>query len=300
MSEIGICGLCANYAELRQSHVIPAFAFRWLKKRSATGFLRQAKNPNVRIQDGVKIALLCSECELRFSQFENKFNQLLLKSVARSDSDVAYDEWLLRFCVSLSWRVLVHCKGQNPDAHYTDEQERLCLQAAGRWKAFLLQEAPHPGQFCQHVLVFTEMVGSAPADMPKNMNRYLLGGIEMDIVGSDSSLMTFAKIGPVVVFGIVQPPEGDWMNTKVHVRSGKVRPGKFQAPGALGSFFYDRARMVDETHDKISDRQHRKVQDEYSAVILRDPDGFAKSHHGKAILADARMFGEEAILDRRK
>jgi hypothetical protein len=295
----GICALCEASAELRQSHIIPAFAFRWLKSRSVTKFLRSAKNPNVRVQDGDKVRLLCGNCELLFSGYESRFNADILKKIASSQNVIVYGDWLLKFCVSLSWRVLMHCKGRNPNAFYTDEQQRLCVEAAVRWKAFLLGQAPHPAQFCQHFLIFTELQQPPVAGMPNNMNRYLQGGVEMDVVGSETSLMTFAKIGPIVTFGVIQSPEEEWRRTKLQVRGGTLKPGHFSLPLSLEPFFFDRARMVSDTYKKMSDTQHQKVRGEYTSSILEEPGRFAESHHGRAILADARMFGEDAILDKR-
>jgi hypothetical protein len=293
------CALCQSATELCQSHIIPAFAFRWLKSRSVTKFLRSAKNPNVRVQDGDKIRLLCRDCELLFSGHESRFNLSLLQKITSSQDVVVYGDWLLKFCVSLSWRVLTHCKGKNPEAVYAEEQERLCVEAALRWRAFLLGGAPHPAQFCQHLLVFTELKQLPVDGMPNNMNRYLQGGVEMDVVGSDTSLMTFAKIGPIVIFGMIQPPKGEWIRTKIQVRGGMLQPGRFSLPPSLEPFFFDRARKVSDMYKRMSDTQHQKVQDEYTSAILNRPERFVESHHGRAVLADAKMFGEKAILDKR-
>lgn len=41
----GICALCGKNAELRESHLIPKFVGEWIKRTSATGYLRQVVNP---------------------------------------------------------------------------------------------------------------------------------------------------------------------------------------------------------------------------------------------------------------
>src|SRR3989338_3970148 len=50
------------------AHFIPKFVFDWIKKTSATGYLRQAININKRLQDGAKEKFLCLECENKFSK----------------------------------------------------------------------------------------------------------------------------------------------------------------------------------------------------------------------------------------
>lgn len=293
------CALCGNMALLRNSHIIPVFAFRWLKSRSVTKHLRRATNPNVRVQDGDKPKLLCEECEQRLSARETIFNSKFFRPALSSNEAIRYDDWLLYFCVSLSWRVLTHMFGKHDVSAYSDAQRSLAQAASECWKSFLLGTAPHPAQFCQHILVFRELRGHPPPELPSNINRYLLGGIEMDVVGDSHSLMTFAKIGPVAIFGMICPPEGKWEGTRVCVRSGTLVPGKFQAPHKLSAFFLDRAALVAATYDGMSEHQHRKVSDQYNSAILSDPERYIRSAHGRAVLADARMFGESAVIDKR-
>jgi hypothetical protein len=58
-----ICELCLKDKELADSHVIPSFIIKWLKKTSITGFVRNPLNGNRRIQDGYKMPLLFFDCE---------------------------------------------------------------------------------------------------------------------------------------------------------------------------------------------------------------------------------------------
>ena len=66
----GVCELCGKQADLLQSHVIPAFVFKWLKQ---AGHIRYAETPNRRSQDGPKRDWLCRECEDLFNSFETPF-----------------------------------------------------------------------------------------------------------------------------------------------------------------------------------------------------------------------------------
>jgi hypothetical protein len=38
------CALCHNVKELKDSHIIPAFVYRWIKETSATGYLTFSEN----------------------------------------------------------------------------------------------------------------------------------------------------------------------------------------------------------------------------------------------------------------
>jgi len=47
------CAFCGEHKDLKVSHVLPAFVFRWLRGRSGSGHLRDTDNPNRRVQDGL-------------------------------------------------------------------------------------------------------------------------------------------------------------------------------------------------------------------------------------------------------
>ena len=68
MMPISSCRLCGATKELQESHILPGFVFRWKKETSATGYLRFGQQPNLRVQDGVKLHLLCRDCERRFNK----------------------------------------------------------------------------------------------------------------------------------------------------------------------------------------------------------------------------------------
>ena len=67
---VGVCEPCGKHALLLQSHVLPAFVFKWLKR---DGHIRYAETPNRRSQDGHKRDWLCRECEDLFNSFETPF-----------------------------------------------------------------------------------------------------------------------------------------------------------------------------------------------------------------------------------
>lgn len=288
----GVCAFCEVKARLRESHVLPAFVYRWLRGRSGTGHMRQTDNPNQRVQDGLKLPLLCGDCEGLFSRYETAFATKVFHPWHAGTYQIPYEEWMLKFCVSVSWRVLRFARGRSSNASYTTEQHALMDQAASRWRAFLRDEEPHPGAFEQHLLIFDLIEETSIPDLPTNMNRFMAGAVTLDIVGSDRSLMTFAKLGRFTIFGIVQRGPGQWEGTKVHVRHGLLKPDKFVVPAGLLHLFRQKAALVSESFTAMSPTQRAKVDKH----VLDNPDAFAKSDQFKSIEADARMFGEGAVL----
>src|ERR1017187_10349018 len=105
---VGVCELCQKQANLLQSHVLPAFVFKRLKN---AGHIRHSQTPNRRAQDGFKKEWLCRECEDLFNSFETPFaTQIFHPYDLDRAIRVRYSEWMLKFCVSVSWRSLLYLK----------------------------------------------------------------------------------------------------------------------------------------------------------------------------------------------
>ena len=50
----GLCGLCDLVSNIRESHIVPSFAYNWLKDSSVTGHMHHGEAVNKRVQDGEK------------------------------------------------------------------------------------------------------------------------------------------------------------------------------------------------------------------------------------------------------
>ena len=60
----GICKLCGKNDDLRESHFIPKFVGKWIKKTSVTGYIREKNEVQKRAQDIAKEHWLCGDCIL--------------------------------------------------------------------------------------------------------------------------------------------------------------------------------------------------------------------------------------------
>jgi hypothetical protein len=126
MAVQGICRLCRCEAQLRESHIIPRFVFDWQKRTSSTGYLRLGQQINRRQQDGLKHPFLCAECEARFNAWETPFaTHMFLPYHEQDVQRIEFDSWLLKFCVSISWRAVT----------YLREQGHLRQTTSSFWKA---------------------------------------------------------------------------------------------------------------------------------------------------------------------
>src|ERR1017187_2950407 len=130
-----VCRLCHQKAELLESHIIPKFAIRWMKK-TGTGYLRRVAAPNLRLQDGVKERLLCAACEQLFSVRESYFATQVFRPMLAGVAHVPYDERLAYFVVSLLWRALQRNLQEARKAGYPFLSE--IEEAEQEWRQFLL------------------------------------------------------------------------------------------------------------------------------------------------------------------
>lgn len=291
----GQCKLCGSTAELCLSHILPAFVYRWLKKRSgAGGHIRNSDSPNRRVQDGVKEHWLCVACEQMLSADETAFANGIFHPFSRGEVPVTYGPYMLRFCTSFSWRVLKFAFGKNPDARYSNEQATLIEEAENRWRGYLLGRARHPDKFEQHVIPWGTISETTIPDLPQNINRFLSGSVTLDIVGSQTSLMTFAKLGPIMIFGHIQSTKRTWEGTKIRLTDGRFPSKEYVLPPALLPLLYEKANAITQGWSKLSDQQTKLIDE----TLLAKGDKFFDTPQGKAVLADAEMFGISSVLSR--
>lgn len=165
-------------------------------------------------------------------------------------------------------------------------------RADQRWRDFIIDKAAHPGDFEQHLVIFNVIENTSLPDLPTNMNRFMTGAVTLDIVGSERSLMTFAKLGRFMIFGLMQGDKKAWQGTKVHVRTGLLKPDSVSIPGGLLYMFKEKAALAAAAFDAMSSMQRAKVD-----LNIRDNlDQFLQSDQFAAIEADARLFGEGAVI----
>jgi hypothetical protein len=286
------CRLCGQPGELQDSHVLPAFVFRWLKETSGTGFMRFGQEPNRRIQDGFRKQWLCLTCEQRLNVWETQFATKLFHSLNQnSGSRVPYSEWLLKFCVSVSWRSLLMMIEDFGLKHFSKAQQNAAVLALETWRGFLLEKNRHPGRFEQHLLPL-DSVDHFTLELPANFNRYVLRAVEIDAVHGEKTAFIFSKLGRFFILGFIDVVHASrWAGTKVHVRDGVIQPRQYTLPIEFGDYLVDRAKRHAAIYGKISDAQRRKIDEAFRKNI----DRVANSETFNAMTEDVRTFGSAAF-----
>ena len=289
----GKCRLCDKDTELRESHVIPSFVYRWLKETSGTGFLRFGLEPNKRAQDGYRLFWLCDECEGRLNEWETKLANEIFHPLNKGLIEkVAYGPWFLKFCTSVSWRVMNLILEEDGISHYPQHLQDSALKAQEIWKEFLLDKREYPNRNEQHFLPLDAIESFTHQDMPSNINRYILRSIDIDAVWGGKSAFVYSKLGRFIVLGFIEMPQlRQWVGTKVHVKHGVVGPSSYTLPVQFGEYLMDKARRAADLQRKLSDKQNKKIEESYR----KDMDRAANSESFRAMSEDVRLSGSKAF-----
>jgi hypothetical protein len=297
MKLMDTCRLCQQQAELQLSHILPAFAFRWLKESAGNGHIRLGMEPNQRVQDGLKRYWLCSSCENRLSRSETAFaTNIFHPYLEMSGEQLSYSHWLIHFCTSLSWRVLRFYLDENHLENWGEEKLAHVVKAECIWRELLLDLRPHPEIFQQHLLPLDRIESSTGKFVP-NINRYLMRAIDMDICRGENLIFTYAKLGRFIVLGFVHEPNPNrWKGTKVNANKGFVGPKKYVLPRPFGEYLNEKAQRITESLESVSDKQQAKIDE----AFRKNVDRYINSDAFHAMRADISMFGDEAFSKNRK
>lgn len=268
MSRIGQCALCGQTKELRQSHVIPSFAIRWLKRTAATGFLRQGANPNVRVQDSARDSLLCESCEQLFSVYEKQFAENIFIPFQDQNAKVFhYDEWLRKFVVSLSWRIAYL------EVEFPDNAPALVLKrrdtAIRFWREYLLGMRRDPG-IGNHFVMFLGTLDSLPDGRdPFGTNWYFHRSCDGTITfNSDSELLVYAKLPRIVIASFIPPcSSAEWGRGSKVFKRGTLTTNQTCNVRPLTEYMLLRAELVQSVMDNVSGSERDKVH----RAIVRNP-----------------------------
>lgn len=277
----GKCALCGFERELRLSHLLPKFIFRWMRNTGG-GFLRQAVNPNVRRQDGPKEHMLCDECEQRFSPSEKYFSEEIFYPYLNERKMLFnYDERLIYFLISVLWRVMA-----NRLSFYKKEMpkfSKMISTAEKEWRGFLLREQALSEYRDVHLFI-TDVAHPNGTQPVRRFNSYFARNIDATVAANDKECAVFAKFSRFFIFGLLTPyDETLWVNTKIENGSGILTiPQELRNPD-IGAFLVDRAKKSQEL---VTERISQKQRDAIGSHLIANADQVVGTDLWKVMEAD--------------
>lgn len=295
---VGRCRLCDTESDLQHSHILPGFIFRWVRETSANGYLRQGMTPNKRVQDGPKRYWLCKSCEGLLNRSETAFAEKLFYPYINETFRIMYEDWLLRFCVSVSWRVLcLYQEETQLENNYGPKAIKHIAQAELTWRSFLLGKLPHPGRFHQHIIPVgaIESMSNPKIDPSPNLNRYLMRTVGFDLCQNQTMILVYSKLPRFVILGFIHTEcPNEWRGTQVRLKQGRIEPQKYHVPFTFIEYLNGRAHQQKEIAASISQRQREKSDQSFRKNVERfvGSDAFVAMQH------DVEMFGDDAFCER--
>jgi hypothetical protein len=209
----GKCHLCEANSGLVQSHVLPKFSYKkFVSDQSTGGSFIDVQRGQIHNRQ-FTTPLLCQRCDNElFAGLESYASRFCERILHRPQEPHAYDETLLRFAASISWRVVRYyiSAGQNQtDRHLLKKPSR-------RWKEYLLEERPDVRPFSQHIFV---LVGGE-VDWHKG-----LGG---EVFADDE--LVLSQVGPLYMVGLLErrhisaKERNIWLQSELCPTGGTITP----------------------------------------------------------------------------
>lgn len=289
----GICRLCQSESTLKESHFIPKFVGKWVKKTGVTGYIRKSNEVDKRAQDIAKEYWLCGDCEGLFAEWERQFaNRVFYPFVDKGKSAASYEKWMARFCASLSWRTLTYIRSKNESEAKPEAYIKEIEAAELHLRKFLLGEVDNLYQYEQHVFPLERIESTTERSLPPNINRYFLRTMAMDIVGNSTDIFLFTKLPSFIVLGAVKAKDLNKMrSSRIALKHGWVNPREYRWPDGFINYIVEKANTVAEAYDRIPE-SHKDSFDEY---IKNNPEKVAKSRLIEAFMYDYDQFGNKVF-----
>lgn len=285
----GICKLCGQERTLNNSHFIPNFAIKWIKKTSATGYLRRTDKVNKRVQDYIKEYWLCRKCENLFSQWENKFSKnIFYPFINDNKTKIIYERWMAKFAASLSWRTLSYFIYKSRDDEDIVNQAVYLKIAETHLKNFLLEKTDNLLQFEQHFYPLGAAKSTDAYFLSRNINRYFSRCVDMDLLFSSTDILVYTKLPSFIFLGLIKCAETRKMRTsRISLKYGNMTEKTLYFPTGLMEYISERSDLISGKHSRLNSKQHQKI----SNFILQNPEKAVSSMSFRALLDDYKLFG---------
>jgi hypothetical protein len=238
ISPVQPCALCGAATKLELGHIIPQFVYRWRRKVVEDGTLKPPATDR-RIHDGPSRQMLCGHCEDLFSFYESEFARLVFHPFTTSGLLLAkYGAWLRKFAVSVCWRIFEEALVKNSLNHFDGRWASEMASCREMWRQYLSGNIPDIGGHHVHllpspdVLIAEGAVTSADPALGRDLSWVGPQGptrlarqhsIEMDVSSSDREAFVYAKLGPIILFGLIADADPkQWRGTRINAE-GKLK-----------------------------------------------------------------------------
>lgn len=270
--------LCQKNPPIKNSHVWPKFAVKWLKE-NCSGYLRRGDIPNKRLQDVTKFPILCLSCEGKFSTFETVFCEKIFKPFHLDSKNkikqFEYGRWLSHFAISLSWRMVAI--GFEEYSTRAPSQIQATYDAFEHWRKYLLGEINSIRPYRHHIFFFDFVSprSSGISSIPDNFHTYIHSSFDGDLCFNEKGIVFVLLPGMAFWSPITPNDEGGFERGSAIAVRGKFRIAQIVSDPRFGQILHESAtKAKDQT---LSPRQQELVNSAYDDMIrITNPDEVAK------------------------
>ncbi|MGA1856963.1 hypothetical protein VH569_13350 [Azospirillum sp. 11R-A] len=262
-AHVGKCALCdTENIELKESHSIPKFVYKWVKESSKTGFIRGGDNVNDRLQDGPKEHLLCNDCEGKLSAIEKVFAKGVFKIIAnyRSQANsITVTEEMRVAVISIFWRALLTTRHRDNDRTIEDNILFDSFMSSLKHQINAKQ--------CLSKIYFAPFIADSsyydlPPEMIYNLERSV-GGQDIRFYDNPHRFFSLFKV-PFIYFYIFS--EG-WDNEEM----------KNSTPFDVGSINLTSIKQIPDTLRELILREHDHFEEMKKSLSQENLDKIIKS-----------------------
>jgi len=286
----GTCRLCGNWGRLCNSHIIPKLAPRHLAREGFLGTLHDVRDRLAPLHKKIARPLLCKECEQRFNRYESPFTDKLFIPFLKGElpDRLRVDDWLLRFAVSIAWRVGVD-KREVFLNMYPSQIANLD-NALNDWGEYLLERQSDPGIADHLHILFLD-----PAAMMLQFNLsadefFYARGLQKGLMHvPPSALAVYENLGGIYVVSFVPPsqPGTGWNNSRIP-SSGVVDLTARELPDTILNSIRSGALLV--TNERPSLRERYAGREKFQKALMKAMvSGLPEHREVGEIVADLKI-----------
>lgn len=253
---------------------------------------------NSPVQDGLKLPWLCSNCEKLFSQFEKYFADNVFYPLHNGQNSVTYNSNLLKYAVSIAWRVLNYQIENNQTEHLNQSLLTTSTNALSTWHDFLFNKTNSLGEHEVHFYNFLVDIITPGNNLPANIHRYLHRAVGFDLKANSTVAFIYIKLPGIIIIAYIKPfPYSEELQkTKICINKGKIEPINGDFPQALWDIIIDEAVKTEMLQNSISQKQQEKINKRYQ----NNPPKSANSETIKAISKDVKLFGADVVFKKKE
>jgi hypothetical protein len=233
--------------------------------------MRSATHPEIRMQDFAKMPFLCADCEQVLSKFECYFaNKVFFPVLNKKVTEVTYDERLLKFIISLSWRTLKktydgQCKLHPWIKEQLDEAEKV-------WRDYLLDAREDVGHYESYIMFLDTLPQTF--EFPPKFHWYAFRSVDSTLASDiESTVFSYMHFPQFFFVSTIRPLSFSGWDTARVEKTGKYKMHFVFNDKYFNNFLVSRYNFA----FPALDRTNPQIKEQIDRAIDANPQKFLKS-----------------------